>query len=83
LRRRDCATTEGMVQVGKRANLVLLDADPLADIANTRRVSAVLLRDSWFRSWIFRRTADHSKRFEPIENNLISANRDQIVAKRL
>jgi imidazolonepropionase-like amidohydrolase len=36
--------TEGTVQVGKRANLVLLDADPLADIANTRRVAAVVLR---------------------------------------
>jgi predicted amidohydrolase YtcJ len=35
---------EGTVQVGKRANLVLLDADPLSDIANTRRVSAVVLR---------------------------------------
>jgi len=36
--------SEGTVQVGKRANLVLLDADPLSDIANTRRVSAVILR---------------------------------------
>jgi cytosine/adenosine deaminase-related metal-dependent hydrolase len=36
--------TEGTVQVGKKANLVLLDADPLGDIANVRRVSAVVLR---------------------------------------
>jgi imidazolonepropionase-like amidohydrolase len=36
--------TEGTVQVGKRANLVLLDADPIADIANARRVVAVVLR---------------------------------------
>jgi hypothetical protein len=36
--------TEGTVQVGKRANLVLLDADPLRDISNTRRVAAVILR---------------------------------------
>jgi cytosine/adenosine deaminase-related metal-dependent hydrolase len=35
---------EGTVQVGKRANLVLLDADPLTDVANTRRVAAVVLR---------------------------------------
>jgi imidazolonepropionase-like amidohydrolase len=35
--------TEGTVVVGKRANLVLLDAAPLIDIANTRRVTAVIL----------------------------------------
>lgn len=33
----------GTVEVGKLADLVLLDADPLQDIANTRRIHAVLL----------------------------------------
>lgn len=33
----------GSVEVGKVADLVLLDADPLQDIANTRRIHAVLL----------------------------------------
>lgn len=32
----------GTIERGKIADLVLLDGDPLADIANTRRVSAVL-----------------------------------------
>lgn len=32
----------GTVSIGKRANLVLLDADPLEDIANTRRIAAVI-----------------------------------------
>lgn len=32
----------GTVEVGKRANLLLLDADPLADISNTRAISAVI-----------------------------------------
>lgn len=32
----------GTVEVGKRADLVLLDADPLADIANTRRIRWVM-----------------------------------------
>ena len=34
---------EGTIEAGKKANLVLLDANPLVDIANTRRVAAVLL----------------------------------------
>jgi len=33
----------GSVSVGKRADLVLLDANPLTDIRNTRRIRAVLL----------------------------------------
>ena len=34
--------TEGTIEPGKRADLVILDADPLADIRNTRRISAVV-----------------------------------------
>ncbi len=37
----------GVVAVGKAADLVLLDADPLADIANSRRVHGVMLRGNW------------------------------------
>ena len=32
----------GTVEVGKAADLVLLDADPLTNIANTRRISLVI-----------------------------------------
>ena len=35
--------TEGTIEIGKRANLVLLDANPVLDISNTRRVAAVIL----------------------------------------
>jgi len=35
--------TEGTVEVGKKANLVPLDANPVADISNPRQVSAVIL----------------------------------------
>jgi imidazolonepropionase-like amidohydrolase len=32
----------GTIEVGKRADLVLLDADPLADISNIRRIGTVI-----------------------------------------
>lgn len=35
--------SSGTVERGKLANLVLLDADPLDDIGNTKRISAVIL----------------------------------------
>lgn len=37
----------GTIQSGRRANLVLLDANPLADIANTRRIAAVILNGQY------------------------------------
>ena len=35
--------TLGSIAVGKRADLVLLDANPLTDVANVRRIRAVVL----------------------------------------
>lgn len=42
-------TTEetGTIQAGKRADLVLLQADPLADIRNTTRRAGVMVRGRW------------------------------------
>lgn len=37
----------GTVEVGKDADLLLLDADPLADIANTRAIAGVMVRGRW------------------------------------
>jgi imidazolonepropionase-like amidohydrolase len=37
----------GTIEVGKVADLVLLGADPLADIANTRTIVAVVSRGEW------------------------------------
>lgn len=34
----------GTVETGKRASLVLLDADPLADISNVKRIDAVIVK---------------------------------------
>ena len=41
------ADETGTVEAGKRADLVLLDADPLADIRNTRRIHAVVANGRW------------------------------------
>jgi imidazolonepropionase-like amidohydrolase len=42
----------GQIAAGKRANMVLLDADPLADIRNTTQIQAV-----WFQGKYFDRAA--------------------------
>lgn len=42
------ADSVGTVEVGKRADLVLLDSDPLADIHNLRDIRAVLLGGRYF-----------------------------------
>ena len=38
----------GTLEVGKTADLVLLDADPLKDISNTRKINAVVLDGQFF-----------------------------------
>jgi imidazolonepropionase-like amidohydrolase len=43
------ADSAGTIAPAKVADLVLLDANPLADIKNTRRISAVVLRGRLFR----------------------------------
>jgi len=39
----------GTIETGKLADLVLLDADPLADIGNTRKINAVIANGKLFR----------------------------------
>jgi len=38
----------GTVEVGKRADLVLLEANPLDDITNTRQIAGVMVRGRWY-----------------------------------
>jgi imidazolonepropionase-like amidohydrolase len=42
------ADSVGTIASGKVADLVLLDANPLDDISNTRRIAAVVLRGRLF-----------------------------------
>jgi imidazolonepropionase-like amidohydrolase len=41
------AEPSGTIAPGARADLVLLDANPLADIRNTRRIRGVVVRGQW------------------------------------
>ena len=56
-------TNTGFVAIGKSADLVLLDANPLEDIANSRRVHGVMLRGTWHDA------GDLQKRLQPFEND--------------
>jgi imidazolonepropionase-like amidohydrolase len=52
----------GTIETGKRADLILLDADPLVDIGNTTRRSGVMVRGRWLpRAEIERRLAEIAK----------------------
>lgn len=53
----------GTIEVGRNADFVVLDASPLDDISNTRRISAVYLRGSAVdRAAVRRRLAERSAR---------------------
>ncbi len=38
---------EGTIETGKKANLVLLDANPLDDISNTKKIYGVMSQNKW------------------------------------
>jgi imidazolonepropionase-like amidohydrolase len=44
----DAADEFGTVAPGMRADLILLDADPLADVGNVRRRAGVMVRGKWW-----------------------------------
>lgn len=58
------AGDRGTVEVGKRADLLLLDASPLADITNTERIAAVVASGRWLpRRELDDRMADLARRY--------------------
>ena len=57
--------TFGTIERGKRADLVLLEADPLADIANTEKRAGVMARGKWMAEAELRKKLDEiAPRFE-------------------
>ena len=46
----DLGINTGTVDVGREADLILLDANPLSDIGNSKRIHGVMLRGSWYSS---------------------------------
>jgi imidazolonepropionase-like amidohydrolase len=48
----------GTVEVGKRADLLLLEANPLDDVANAERRAGVMLRGRWLPEEELRATLD-------------------------
>jgi hypothetical protein len=50
----------GTLSVGKRADVLLLDADPLVDIRNTARIRGVMARGVWYEpSELIKRAGSH------------------------
>ena len=55
----------GAIEPGRLADLVVLDANPLADIANTQQISAVVIKvdcsiaGTWTASWSKRSSVSH------------------------
>jgi imidazolonepropionase-like amidohydrolase len=55
----------GVIAPGASADLVLMDANPLADIANTQKISGVLVRGRWLdRAFIDRGLEDIERRMK-------------------
>lgn len=58
-------TNTGVVAEGRDADLVLLDANPLEDIANTRRVHGVMLRGVWWSAYELQQRIDRYRDEHP------------------
>jgi imidazolonepropionase-like amidohydrolase len=48
----------GLIDVGQNADLVLLEANPLDDIGNSRRLAGVMLRGRWLSASYLRKMLD-------------------------
>jgi hypothetical protein len=59
------AGDRGTLEIGKRADLLVLDADPLADISNTQRIAGVVANGRWLpRAELDARLAALARRYD-------------------
>lgn len=76
------ADDRGTVEVGKRANLLILDADPLADLSHTRRIAGIVLDGQLIlRTELDAMLADLDAKYAPIRP-FFSAEADTILDAR-
>jgi imidazolonepropionase-like amidohydrolase len=76
------ADDRGTVEIGKRANLLILDADPLADLDHTRQIAGIVLDGQlMLKSKLDAMLADLDAKYAPIRP-LFSAEADAILDDR-
>jgi Amidohydrolase family len=62
---------DGVVAVGAPAELVLLEADPLADIAATRRIAGLVRNGRWITAELLRQRLDELSRIRAAEQPFV------------
>jgi Amidohydrolase family len=61
------ADERGTVEAGKQADLLLLEADPLQDVANTRRIAGIIIRGQFLsRAMLDRRLKEMDARYSAL-----------------
>jgi len=59
----------GTIEEGKRANLLLLDENPLKDISNTRKIFGVMTQNQWIsKNDIDKRLKEISESYTKLKN---------------
>ena len=63
----------GTVEAGKRADLILIDDNPLKDVANVAKRSGVMLRGQWLPPEVLLQTPDSACQFPLVQRPVVAA----------